>query len=274
MNDRLQFSQRVQLLEGAAHAAIAYDNAIEACANSPQSMSSFCTAEGDSLDVLYTDWISKSRTALAFAAAPVQAQEPVPEAARQNGGLVRAALIDLMALERQATSACDGFKAQRDCNLRFARARKALADSADTAPVQPVAVPDGMSNKVRAFIDSVIEIGFEGDDVDGAAILEWAEDAGLIEARTMVEPCGEGQNCRCATDNDFPLTCYQKTYRRAAPAAQGDGEPEALLYAALNTQGRIVYSHESYENVDMNRRYIKTPTTIVGLAAIAAKAAS
>ncbi len=76
MNDRLQFSQRVQLLEGAAHAAIAYDNAIEACANSPQSMSSFCTAEGDSLDVLYADWVSKSRAALAVAAAPVPAQEP------------------------------------------------------------------------------------------------------------------------------------------------------------------------------------------------------
>lgn len=60
----------------------------------------------------------------------------------------------------------------------------------------------------------------------------------------------------------------------AAPAAQGNAKPEALLYAALNMQGRIVYSHESFENVDMNRRYIKTPTTIVGLAAIDAKAAS
>lgn len=85
------------------------------------------------------DWFKQGYRA----AAPVQAQEPVPEAAQQNGGLVRAALIDLMALEREATSACDGFKAQRDCNLRFARARKALADSADTAPVHPVAVPDG-----------------------------------------------------------------------------------------------------------------------------------
>lgn len=76
MNDRLKFSQRVQRLEGAVRAAIAYDKAIKDCANSPQSMSSWCTAQGDSLDVLYADWVSKSRAALAVVAAPVPAQEP------------------------------------------------------------------------------------------------------------------------------------------------------------------------------------------------------
>ena len=74
MNDRLQFSQRVQRLDGAVRAAIAYDKAIKDCANSPQSMSSWCTAQGDSLDVLYADWVSKSRAALAVVAAPVPAQ--------------------------------------------------------------------------------------------------------------------------------------------------------------------------------------------------------
>lgn len=74
MNDRLQFSQRVQRLDGAVRAAIAYDKAIKDCANSPQSMSSWCTAQGDSLDVLYADWVSKSRVALAVVAAPVPAQ--------------------------------------------------------------------------------------------------------------------------------------------------------------------------------------------------------
>ncbi|MDN2700181.1 hypothetical protein O0882_28110 [Janthinobacterium sp. SUN073] len=91
MNDRLQFSQRVQLLEGAARAAIAYDKAIKACANSPQSMSSWCTAQGDSLDVLYADWVSKSRAALAVAAAPVQ-----PVAAPVGWKLVPAEPNDVM----------------------------------------------------------------------------------------------------------------------------------------------------------------------------------
>lgn len=51
-------------LLSAARAAIAYDDAIQQCANDPDRMSSFCTAEGDTLDTLYEDWISKSRTAL------------------------------------------------------------------------------------------------------------------------------------------------------------------------------------------------------------------
>lgn len=110
------------------------------------------------------------------------------------------------------------------------------------APVQPVAVPDGLNDKVRTFIDSVIEIGFEGCDVDGAAIQEWAEKAGLLEERTMTEPCSEGQNCRCAEDGDFPLTCYQKTYRSAAPAAQGDAKDTERLRWLAETGARISWS--------------------------------
>lgn len=71
-------------------------------------------------------------------AAPVQAQEPVPKAAQQNGGLVRAALVDLLGLERHAMAIAMSFEVQSDYRARFARARQALA-----APVQPVAVPDG-----------------------------------------------------------------------------------------------------------------------------------
>lgn len=44
---------------------------------------------------------------------------------------------------------------------------------------------------------------------------------------------------------------------------------EAVLYAALNMNGRVVYSHESRENVEMNAGYIRTPTRFVGLVAIA-----
>lgn len=54
-------------LLAAAQAALAYDNAIAACGNDPDSMSSHCTAEGDNLDALYDDWMSKSRAAIAKA---------------------------------------------------------------------------------------------------------------------------------------------------------------------------------------------------------------
>lgn len=54
-------------LYAAAMAAIAYDEAIEQSANDPAAMSSFCTAQGDSLDSLYMDWMTKARAALAKA---------------------------------------------------------------------------------------------------------------------------------------------------------------------------------------------------------------
>ena len=59
-----------------------------------------------------------------------------------------------------------------------------------------------------------------------------------------------------------------------APAIQCDANPHAVLYAALDLNGRVVYSHEKLENVEMNSGYIKTPTRIVGLAAIAARRAA
>ena len=52
-------------LHAAAVAAVAYDDAIQACANDPDRMSSYCSAEGDDLDTLYAAWINASRTALA-----------------------------------------------------------------------------------------------------------------------------------------------------------------------------------------------------------------
>lgn len=59
----------------------------------------------------------------------------------------------------------------------------------------------------------------------------------------------------------------------AAPAIQDEGKPQAVLYAALDLNNRVVYSHENLENVEMNSRYIKTPTRVVGLAAIAVRKA-
>lgn len=57
----------VEALIEAAEAASRYDDAIQSCANEPERMASFCTAEGDDLDFLYSDWIDKSRAALARA---------------------------------------------------------------------------------------------------------------------------------------------------------------------------------------------------------------
>lgn len=54
-------------LLAACQAAIRYDAAIQQCANDPAKMSSHCTADGDSLDTLYGDWIDKSRAAIAKA---------------------------------------------------------------------------------------------------------------------------------------------------------------------------------------------------------------
>jgi hypothetical protein len=51
----------------AAEAAIAYDEAIQSCDNSPEKMATFCTAQGDSLDRLYDRWICLSRAAIAKA---------------------------------------------------------------------------------------------------------------------------------------------------------------------------------------------------------------
>ncbi len=59
-------AEQITALKLAAEAAIRYDKAIAICANSPKKMSSFCSAEGEDLDFLYADWISKSRAALSY----------------------------------------------------------------------------------------------------------------------------------------------------------------------------------------------------------------
>jgi len=52
-------------LYAAAVAAIAYDAAIHSCANDPDKMTEFGTAQGDDLDLLYADWIDKAGAGLA-----------------------------------------------------------------------------------------------------------------------------------------------------------------------------------------------------------------
>ena len=70
-NDRLAKRKRIEaaapdLLE-ACQAAIVYDAAIALCGNDPDQMASSCTATGDNLDALYSDWIGKARAAIAKA---------------------------------------------------------------------------------------------------------------------------------------------------------------------------------------------------------------
>lgn len=54
-------------LLAAARAAVEYDAAINQCANDPSVMSSFCTAQGDTLDTLYFAWLVAARDAIAKA---------------------------------------------------------------------------------------------------------------------------------------------------------------------------------------------------------------
>lgn len=42
-------------------AVLAYHEAIESCANDPERMSSFCTAEGDHLDALYLAMVKAAK---------------------------------------------------------------------------------------------------------------------------------------------------------------------------------------------------------------------
>lgn len=52
---------------GACRAGQAYDRAIRRCANDPDKMATYCTAQGDSLDTLYMIWMLKINIALALA---------------------------------------------------------------------------------------------------------------------------------------------------------------------------------------------------------------
>ena len=52
-----------ELLE-ACEAAIKYDEAIRSCANNPAALTSYGTAQGDSLDALYDEWMHKARAAI------------------------------------------------------------------------------------------------------------------------------------------------------------------------------------------------------------------
>ena len=65
MEDGDEIADALDGLLAAARAAIAYDSAINACANDPEKMASFCTAEGDDLDALYLEWIGLARAAMA-----------------------------------------------------------------------------------------------------------------------------------------------------------------------------------------------------------------
>lgn len=71
--DRLcehQAAEALDAMEAAARAAVAYDDAIRACANSPEKMASFCSAQGEDLDALYEKWQTLSISALAKLGAP------------------------------------------------------------------------------------------------------------------------------------------------------------------------------------------------------------
>lgn len=55
-----------EMLE-ACVAAMRYDEAIRGCADDPDKMSTYCTAQGEDLDALYMDWVGKAWRAIAKA---------------------------------------------------------------------------------------------------------------------------------------------------------------------------------------------------------------
>ena len=57
-----QRSEIVPTARALADAVLAYDTAIHSCANDPEKMSSFCSAEGDDLDTLYFNMVNAART--------------------------------------------------------------------------------------------------------------------------------------------------------------------------------------------------------------------
>ena len=47
--------------------AVKYDDAIKSCGNDPDKMSTYCTAQGESLDHLYTQWQTEAKRAIELA---------------------------------------------------------------------------------------------------------------------------------------------------------------------------------------------------------------
>jgi hypothetical protein len=64
LRENIALKAHRQLLRDACFAAIEYDKAIRACANDPEKMASFCTAQGQNLDDLYLAWIGATRNAI------------------------------------------------------------------------------------------------------------------------------------------------------------------------------------------------------------------
>lgn len=94
--------------------------------------------------------------------------------------------------------------------------------AAPTPPDQPV--PD-LSASMRAFVDEVLGLAFEGGTADGDDIQAWGVKHGLLAPVEVSEACGE--SCNCAREcGMWPVTCYRKTYAPAAPSDARDAQGE------------------------------------------------
>jgi hypothetical protein len=62
---QLEVKEReIRRLREACSAAVKYDEAIKSCGNDPEKMSSYCSVQGDDLDSLYFNWMTKAKAAL------------------------------------------------------------------------------------------------------------------------------------------------------------------------------------------------------------------
>ncbi len=62
----------------------------------------------------------------------------------------------------------------------------------------------------KAFADELIQIAFEGGDVDGAEIQEIALRHNLLKEKNVTEACCD--ECLCAEVGNIPGVCYFRNY--------------------------------------------------------------
>lgn len=90
---------------------------------------------------------------------------------------------------------------------QIALARKHLESEPDDAMKQVQA----QNEAFKAFTDAMLDISWQGDDVDGSDIQDFALKLGLLKEVVKTERCSD-ERCICAEVTDFPATCNRKTY--------------------------------------------------------------
>jgi hypothetical protein len=69
---------------------------------------------------------------------------------------------------------------------------------------------EALATPLVQFVDKALRVSFDGCDYDGGSIQDDLHRLGLLEEKTMTEPCGDV--CDCAElVGEFPTQCYRIT---------------------------------------------------------------